>query len=99
VANRQVLRDHPCKVYADEPADRSNLSKRLLADLVPTLVVESDGFVVPIQQGFSRAYRLGSLKDNSFRNLAATWKVYSYHSFNQLCRRVFHQLVDIDRSD
>src|SRR6266536_883418 len=58
VADREVVRDYPCKVYADEPADLENVSERPLGDLVSTLIVESDGFVVPIQYGFSRAYGL-----------------------------------------
>ena len=99
VADREVVRDYPCKVYADEPADLENVSERPLGDLVSTLIVESDGFVVPIQYGFSRAYGLGNLRDDSFRNHAAKWKMDCYPSFRQLCRQVFHQLVDADRSD
>jgi len=99
VADRELLRDSGRQDQNDEQADSATLSKRPLADLVPTLIVESDGFVVPIQCGFSRAYGLGNIKDDSLLRHAARWKKNSYPAFRHLCHRVFHQLVDIDRSD
>ncbi|HZE72196.1 MAG TPA: radical SAM protein [Pyrinomonadaceae bacterium] len=93
VADREVVRDYPCKVYADERTDLDELCRQPLGDLVSTLIVENDGFVVPIQYGFARAYGLGSLRSDSFRDLAARWKADVYPSFRQLCRRVFEQMV------
>jgi MoaA/NifB/PqqE/SkfB family radical SAM enzyme len=99
VADRELVRDYPCKVYAGDTEEAGDLSELPLADLVSTLIVENDGFVVPIQYGFSRAYAIGNLRDNSFRNHAAKWKTDVYPSFRKLCRRVFHRLVNNDQSE
>lgn len=67
VADRDLVRESPCRVYADELTNLDELIQRPLADLVSILIVENDGFVVPMQYGFSRAYGLGNLRDDSFR--------------------------------
>jgi MoaA/NifB/PqqE/SkfB family radical SAM enzyme len=99
VADRNLVRESPCRVYADELNNIDELIELPLGDLVSILIVENDGFVVPMQYGFSRAYGLGSLKDDSFRHLAARWKTNVYPSFRQLCRKVFDRMVDNDRPD
>jgi len=98
VADRELVRDDPCKVYAGETGIE-NYSESWLADLVSTLIVENDGFVVPVQYGLSREYGLGNLKDDSFKNHAVRWKNDVYPSFRKLCRRVFHQMIDDEHCD
>ena len=93
VADRNLVRESPCRVYADELPNIDELFELPLGDLLSVLIVESDGFVVPIQYGFSRAYGLGNLKEDSFRNLAARWKRHVYPSFRGLCRTVFDRMV------
>jgi Fe-coproporphyrin III synthase len=94
VADRDVARNSPCMVYAGD--DLNDIAQRPLADLLSTLILENDGFVVPIQYGFSRSYGLGNLKDDSFKNLAVKWKTEVYPSFRRLCRDVFNRLVDTE---
>ena len=99
VADRDLVREFPCRVYADELTNLDELIQRPLADLVSILIVENDGFVVPMQYGFSRAYGLGNLRDDSFRHHAARWKTNVYPSFRQLCRQVFDRMIDNDKPD
>lgn len=99
VADRDLVRESPCRVYADELTNLDELIQRPLADLVSILIVENDGFVVPMQYGFSRAYGLGNLREDSFRHHAARWKTNVYPSFRQLCRKVFDRMIDNDKPD
>ena len=99
VADRNLVRESPCRVYADELNNFEELAELPLGDLVSILIVENDGFVVPMQYGFSRAYGLGNLNEDSFRNHAARWKANVYPSFRQLCRKVFDRMVENDRPD
>ena len=94
VADRNVVLESPCRVYADEFSKFNEVIDLPLGDLISVLILESDGFVVPIQYGFSRAYGLGNIKDDSFRNHAARWKRNVYPSFRGLCRTVFERMVD-----
>ncbi len=93
VADRNLVRSAPCRVYADELTNLDEVIELPLGDLISVLIVESDGFVVPIQYGFSRAYGLGNLKDGSFKEHAARWKRDVYPSFRRLCRTVFDRMV------
>ena len=99
VADRNLVRESPCRVYADELNNIDELMELPLGDLLSVLILENDGFVVPMQYGFSRAYGLGNLKDDSFRNHAARWKANVYPSFRQLCRRVFDRMIENDRPE
>jgi Fe-coproporphyrin III synthase len=99
VADRNLVRESPCRVYADELDNIEELIERPLGDLVSILILESDGFVVPMQYGFSRDYGLGNIRDESFSKHAARWKTNVFPSFRQLCRKVFDRMVDHDRPD
>ncbi len=99
VADRNLVRESPCRVYADELTNLNELIQFPLADLISILIVENDGWVVPMQYGFSRAYGLGNLRDDSFRHHAARWKTNVYPSFRQLCRKVFERMTDDDKPD
>lgn len=99
VVDRQLIRNNPERVFATEVSGFEDFARSPLADLVSPLVIENDGFIVPIQYGFSRGYAIGNLKTGSLSQHAAEWKTGIYPSFLQLCRKVFHNLLDIDRSD
>jgi MoaA/NifB/PqqE/SkfB family radical SAM enzyme len=99
VADRDLVRVSPCRVYADELTNLEELIERPLADLVSILIVENDGFVVPMQYGFSRAYGLGNLRVDSFGHHAARWKTNVYPFFRQLCRKVFDRMINNDKPD
>ena len=93
VTDRSLVRESPCRIYADDLPNIQELAELPLGDLISVLIVESDGFVVPIQYGFSRTYGLGNLKEHSFGELAARWKRNVYPSFRRLCRTVFDEMV------
>jgi hypothetical protein len=44
------------------------------SDLVPSLVVESDGCIVPFIYGFPRFFALGSIKGERFSQMFDTWR-------------------------
>lgn len=99
VVDRELVRDNPGRVYAATTANPENLTNCTLSDLVSPLVIEDDGFVVPIQYGFSRNYGLGNLRENSLRLQIDWWKANLYPSFLELCRQVFDKLIKTDTSE
>jgi MoaA/NifB/PqqE/SkfB family radical SAM enzyme len=91
LADRAAVAADPARVFAQPPvADPMTVP---LADLISPLVVETDGTVVPLQHGFSRAYALGNLYDASLHHLARVWRAERYVAFQTLCRRVFADLT------
>jgi hypothetical protein len=60
------------------------------------LVLQENGVVVPLQYGFSRAYAIGDVTQDSFRNHAARWKKETYPAFRLLCRNVFDRMIEKD---
>jgi len=86
----QVLRA-PEMVYADELA--GDWDTIAAADLLGLLVMEADGAVVPISYGFSRRYRICTLKE---QRLDQGWQSFlneGYPEFRRLCRELFAELV------
>jgi len=58
------------------------------------LVVQEDGWVVPIQHGFGNDFRIARLGRGSFRSQAARWKREQYPRFLELTRNVWDDLRD-----
>ncbi|HEX5706615.1 MAG TPA: radical SAM protein [Pyrinomonadaceae bacterium] len=87
--DREYLREHPERVFADEPAaDSASLP---FSEIVSPLVIEPDGMVVPIQHGFAREFALGSLHAAPLSELMASWRASRLGPFRELCRRVFRE--------
>jgi len=95
--DRDLVRESPCRVYADEITNFDELAQLPLSDLVSVLVLQENGLVVPLQYGFSRAYAIGDLTQGSFRDHAARWKRETYPSFRLLCRNVFDRMIEQDK--
>ena len=95
--DRDLVRESPCRVYADEITNFDELAQLPLSDLVSVLVLQENGLVVPLQYGFSRAYAIGDLTQGSFRDHAARWKRETYPSFRLLCRNVFDRMIEKDK--
>jgi len=93
-ANRKLLEAHPELVYADAVMPNS---EALLADCVGSLVIEPDGFVSPLQYGFSRYYGLGNLHGSSLKQLADEWRQERMADFYQLCGSVYQKAISKDR--
>jgi MoaA/NifB/PqqE/SkfB family radical SAM enzyme len=84
LAHRGRIREQPWRAYADAaPAEGQ------LADLLDTLVIEEDGWVVPLQYGLSRSLALGSLHAAPLDALAAAWRSDGQLAFRAHCRRIY----------
>jgi MoaA/NifB/PqqE/SkfB family radical SAM enzyme len=68
--------------------------RHTLAELVSPLIVEPDGFVVPIHFGLDRQVALGNLHEAPLRVLAADWRREKLDAFLTICRRAFVQLME-----
>ena len=63
-----------------------------LAELVSPLVLEQDGWVVPLQYGFPRAFALGNLKTERLATMAKRWRAEHLASYQEVCRATFDTL-------
>jgi MoaA/NifB/PqqE/SkfB family radical SAM enzyme len=71
LADREMLLDEPRHWWTQTSTDGEAAS---LADLVSPLVVEADGWVVPLRHGFPRRHALGNLHEAPLRILASDWR-------------------------
>ncbi len=67
------------------------MARTPLAALVSPLVVQDDGWIVPVQYGFSRRYAVGRLGED-FSVQAAEWRRQRYAGFLSLTRRVWDEI-------
>jgi MoaA/NifB/PqqE/SkfB family radical SAM enzyme len=91
VADRTVIERDPGRAFAIDPPETAPVEAPLAA-LVSPLVVQDDGWVVPIQHGFSTGHAIAHLDRGSFRDQARRWKLEGHRSFLELSRRVWSQL-------
>lgn len=89
VASRGDLVDHPARFFADEST--------VTAEAPPSpLVVEADGWIVPLTYGFPRAFAVGDLGEGSpLRELLDRWDPAP---FLAVCRRARARLLAGDAS-
>jgi hypothetical protein len=64
---------------------RHNRLRRTVA-IISSLIIQTDGLVVPVQYGFADLYALGNLYKSGLRAMAAEWRQRVLPQFNQLCR-------------
>ena len=86
----QVVRE-PERAYAVPAQTQEKNEATPLAGLVSPLVVQDDGWIVPIQYGFSRRYAVARV-GGDFRAQAAEWRRSSYADFLQLTRWVWDDI-------
>ncbi len=92
VADRQLVAREPCRAFAG-PAPAAEVAiASPLASLVSPLVVQEDGWVVPIQHGFGTDYAIAHLDRGPFRVQAARWKRQQHPRFTALARRVWAEI-------
>jgi MoaA/NifB/PqqE/SkfB family radical SAM enzyme len=89
VSRRHLLASPGC-FYADAVTTCS--ADRPLSELVSPLVIESDGTVIPLEHGLSRAYSLGNLRTAPLGELASSWRRTRYPAFRRLCREAFERV-------
>jgi MoaA/NifB/PqqE/SkfB family radical SAM enzyme len=93
LATIPALLEHPTRVFV---RDATVCGEQTVADVVAPLVVESSGWVSPLQYGFPRAWSWGNIKEARLPELAASWLSRDYAAFLALCRFVYEQLVTND---
>jgi MoaA/NifB/PqqE/SkfB family radical SAM enzyme len=90
-ADRSVVAADPGRAFAVAPRDPQAVANTPLADLVSPLVVQDDGWIVPVQYGFSRAFAVGRVGED-FRASAAAWRRDRYGDFLRLTRRIWAEI-------
>jgi MoaA/NifB/PqqE/SkfB family radical SAM enzyme len=94
VADRTLIAREPCRAFAG-PAPAAELAMESpLASLVSPLVVQEDGWVVPIQHGFGTAHAIAHLDRGPFQAQAARWKRERHADFLGLAQRVWADIRD-----
>lgn len=69
----------------------------LLSEVLSPLVVESDGTLVPLQYGFSRAYALGDIQNATIHELSLAWFRETLHAFQRIYDRAFRRMDDFQK--
>jgi len=92
VADRALIEREPWRAFAGGRLTGAALEASRLAEIVSPLVVQEDGWIVPIQHGFSTAYAIGHLEDGSFRSQVARWKLSGADRFLTLCQSVWGEV-------
>jgi hypothetical protein len=92
-ADRTVVARDPGRAFAVAEADPEAVARTPLAGLVSPLVVQDDGWIVPVQYGFSRRYAVGRVGED-FRAQAAEWRRRRYADFLRLTRRTWTEIGD-----
>lgn len=91
LADRELVRSEPAQCFAEEQDGVTQLLK--FSDVISPLIIEPDGWVVPVQYGFNRRYSIGCLKTAPLRDLAAAWRAEKEPVFRKLCRQVFEEVT------
>ena len=92
VADRTLIEREPCRAFAVPTPELPADAVPPLSALVSPLVVQDDGWIVPIQHGFSVGHAIGRLGDDAFSAQAARWKRERYPRFLELARRVWSEI-------
>ena len=73
VLDREAVRCDPGRAYAVAAPDPAALAAAPLADFLAPIVVQADGWIVPLQYGFSTDFAIGRLGADDFGRQAARW--------------------------
>jgi Fe-coproporphyrin III synthase len=93
-ADRTLVEREPCRAFAIPTPDPAMFEAAPLATLVSPLVLQEDGWVVPVQHGFATQFAVAHLDRGGFRAQAARWKRERYPAFLDLSRRVWDEIRD-----
>lgn len=87
---RDHLREEPELVYAGETGNTPDNGTP--AQFLGLLVLEPDGTIVPVSYGFSRRYKLCSVKEQKLADGWHDYLIHGYPAFRTLCRQVWNEL-------
>ena len=91
-ADRALVEREPYRAFAIPTPAPDMVLDQPLADVVSPIVLQDDGWIVPVQHGFSRRYAIARLGDGTFSAQAARWKRAVYPEFLDLSRRVWQEI-------
>jgi hypothetical protein len=91
-ADRALVEREPRRAFAIQTPAGAEVARSPLAALVSPLVLQDDGWIVPIQHGFARHYAIARLGRGDFRSQAADWKRERYAQFLELSRSVWDKI-------
>ena len=89
VSDRPLVAREPCRAFLIPHVEPDLAAAIPLAHLLNSLVLQEDGWIVPLQHGFSRRFAVGRLGEGSFRQSAAHWKRNILPQFLSLARRTW----------
>ena len=89
VVNQEVV-ERAC--WPMLPGRRQLRAEARFSELVPTLIVEPDGCIVPFIYGFPRQWAIGLLKNNNFPSAVAAWRARSLKPIATLIETTLERL-------
>ncbi len=92
VADRALVEREPCRVFSVPTPAPSTAASMPLGRLIPSLVLQEDGWIVPLQHGFSTRYAINRLGEGRFRDAAARWKLDILPEFLALARKTWDEV-------
>lgn len=92
LALRSQLLANPSRVYADAEPAGGAAAHSPAVNLVDTIVVGADGFVVPLAYGINPRYRVCDLNETTLLGGWEEFVLERYDGFLSLCRQVFRSL-------
>jgi MoaA/NifB/PqqE/SkfB family radical SAM enzyme len=92
VADRDLIERQPWRAFVGGEVPKTALESLPLSEIVSPLVVQDDGWVVPIQHGFATEHAIARLGEGPFREQAARWKRERADQFFALCGRVWGEI-------
>ena len=93
VLDRDSVRCDPGRAYAVPTPDPADLAAAPLADFLSPIVVQADGWIVPLQYGFSTGLAIGRVGEADFRSQARAWLAGRYGEFLALARDVWDEMA------
>lgn len=94
VADRPLVARDPCRAYAVPAPPPEAIAAVPLGRILSSIVVQADGWIVPVQYGFSPRFAIGRLSDGgSFGDMARQWKRERLPSFLALANATWDAIA------
>ena len=94
VLDRDAVRCDPSRAFAVPAPDPAALAAAPLAGFLAPIVVQADGWIVPLQYGFSSRYAVGRIGERDFRAQARDWLRTRSGDFLALARDVWDGMAE-----
>jgi len=94
VLDRAAVRCDAGRAFAVPDPDPDALAAAPLADFLAPIVVQADGWIVPLQYGFSTGLAIGRLGADDFRRQASDWLRHRSGEFLALARDVWDEMAE-----